>query len=652
MLQNRSNLFVKGHILNYNEIRPQLAREVSELCQVCTSVAADQPQVWLGKDKAFTFDHVFDCQTSQELIYQTCVQHLVEGLFAYCLNTEELSFSGHPASGHLSTKDSFHLQNYHFYSSATLRGEKRNFLTHILWVYRCFSGFNATVLAYGQTGSGKTYTMGTGLQAEGIIPRAVRHLFLALEERRSKESVVTIQFIELYNEEIVDLLNPFKDIDEKNSAPIRIHEDSCGQIYATGLTSQMVKTPEEALKCLQSGSLARTTASTAMNCHSSRSHAIFSLLLRYTRETVTMEVVQVEGGELETLTSKFHFVDLAGSERLKRTGATGERAREGISINCGLLALGNVISALADRSRSKTAHVPYRDSKLTRLLQDSLGGNSQTLMIACISPCDRDFMETLNTLRYANRAKNIRNRLVANQDKFSQTVSALRAQIKQLELELLEFKQAENSNLRAKVKALQEALDFANSHNAQLMAERVTLEHGSNGEINGEAISELVQGYLKEIEQLRSKLLEQEKMCSTLHRHHQPKSPVTARIWSKLRKLKCSPSSTLQEGQENGHEEMEENGQAEEEDEESSESGGEEEEELTADLADLACQIAEREGLIEQLEQSRRRLVALQRHYDHQLALLQVRIHDTEQERDAAVMAAQPTRMKKEDGVQ
>uniref|UniRef100_A0A914DG64 Kinesin motor domain-containing protein n=1 Tax=Acrobeloides nanus TaxID=290746 RepID=A0A914DG64_9BILA len=120
--------------------------------------------------------------------------------------------------------------------------------------------------------------------------------------------------------------------------------------------------------------------------------------------------------ELEVLTAKFHFVDLAGSERLKRTGATGDRAKEGISINCGLLALGNVISALGG-AQGKVSHVPYRDSKLTRLLQDSLGGNSRTLMIACASPSDVDFVETLNTLNYANRAKNIKNKVVANQDK-------------------------------------------------------------------------------------------------------------------------------------------------------------------------------------------------------------------------------------------
>lgn len=185
--------------------------------------------------------------------------------------------------------------------------------------------------------------------------------------------------------------------------------------------------------------MARTTASTQMNAQSSRSHAIFSILIKRQRRISTEESGLPED-DFETLTAKFHFVDLAGSERLKRTGATGERAKEGISINSGLLSLGNVISALGDVSK-KASHIPYRDSKLTRLLQDSLGGNSQTLMIACVSPSDRDFMETLNTLKYANRARNITNKIVVNQDQSSRTISLLRREIAALQMELIEYKQ-------------------------------------------------------------------------------------------------------------------------------------------------------------------------------------------------------------------
>ncbi|RUP42749.1 hypothetical protein BC936DRAFT_138140, partial [Jimgerdemannia flammicorona] len=218
---------------------------------------------------------------------------------------------------------------------------------------------------------------------------------------------------------------------------------------------------------LQKGSLCRTTGQTDMNQASSRSHAIFSIILKQQRleeeeswnDTPTPPASPHEdkedhdekeersqsasrtrngsGGELRRTTSKFHFVDLAGSERLKRTGASGDRAKEGISINAGLLALGNVISALGDETR-KATHVPYRDSKLTRLLQDSLGGNSQTLMLACCSPSDSNFMETLNTLKYANRARNIKNRVTVNQDFGGNSVeiNTLRAQVQRLKLEL------------------------------------------------------------------------------------------------------------------------------------------------------------------------------------------------------------------------
>ncbi|KAA0192843.1 Kinesin protein [Fasciolopsis buskii] len=238
-----------------------------------------------------------------------------------------------------------------------------------------------------------------------------------------------------------------------------------------------------------------------MNAQSSRSHAIFTLHIRQQRlvkydeeQNGTKTEDQFQGNqdsdapgadqvpEFETLTAKFHFVDLAGSERLKRTGATGDRAKEGISINRGLLALGNVISALGDKAK-RGCHVPYRDSKLTRLLQDSLGGNSRTIMIACISPSDCDFLETLNTLKYANRARNIRNRVIMNQDKTSKQLATLRAQLMALQEELDEYKQgkriansegpdgvsdlahelefwrAENDKLRLRIKALTVTID-------------------------------------------------------------------------------------------------------------------------------------------------------------------------------------------------
>lgn len=212
--------------------------------------------------------------------------------------------------------------------------------------------------------------MGTGFDRdlvecqEGIIPRAVRHLFAGIQALQdnpydddgtylgSIQFSVAAQFMELYNEEIIDLLDPYG-----KGKIFKIHEDTYGSISVAGATIRPLKNSQDALNCLQQGAIARTTASTNMNELSSRSHAIFTILIR--RQRVLSSENSPDGDDLETLTSKFHFVDLAGSERLKRTGATGERAREGISINCGLLALGNVISALGDMTKRAT-HIPYR----------------------------------------------------------------------------------------------------------------------------------------------------------------------------------------------------------------------------------------------------------------------------------------------------
>ncbi|KAI2805675.1 Kinesin-like protein kif21b [Blomia tropicalis] len=374
-------------------IRPMLRKELNDASKICTRT--EENQVWISSEKAFTFDHVFDVGTEQSIVYEKCVQKLVDG---------------------------------------------------------CFHGFNATVLAYGQTGSGKTYTMGTNFEKsasdhqKGIIPRAIYHLFAGIQKQKEQakadnkpipEFSIMAQFIEIYNEELRDLLL----VNGNTQSNIRIHEDSRRGIVLTGVTNKMVSNAEEAFMCLKNGSTMRTTGSTLMNSESSRSHAIFTLTVNQTRIIPIDQSGMGDGNcvqdnpEFVTLNAKFNFVDLAGSERLARTGAVGERAREGISINSGLLHLGNVISALSDRTK-KGSHVPYRDSKLTRVLQDSLGGNSVTVMIACISPCDTDFVETLNTLRYANRAKNIKNKVVANQDSHAQLVSSLRKQILELEKQL------------------------------------------------------------------------------------------------------------------------------------------------------------------------------------------------------------------------
>ncbi|XP_053109829.1 kinesin-like protein KIF21A isoform X8 [Hemicordylus capensis] len=680
-------------------IRPQLAKEKIEGCHICTSITPGEPQVFLGKDKAFTFDYVFDIESQQEEIYKECIEKLIEG---------------------------------------------------------CFEGYNATVFAYGQTGAGKTYTMGTGFdvnimeEEQGIIARAVKHLFKCVEEKKHgaikqglppPEFKVNAQFLELYNEEVLDLFDTTRDIDSKNKkSNIKIHEDSAGGIYTVGVTTRTVNTEAEMMQCLKLGALSRTTASTQMNVQSSRSHAIFTVHLCQTRVCPPIDADNMmdnriisespQLNEFETLTAKFHFVDLAGSERLKRTGATGERAKEGISINCGLLALGNVISALGDKSK-KATHVPYRDSKLTRLLQDSLGGNSQTVMIACVSPSDRDFMETLNTLKYANRARNIKNKVMVNQDRASQQINALRSEITRLQMELMEYKtgkriideegvesindmfhenamlQTENNNLRVRIKAMQETIDALRVRITQLVSDQANQVLARAGEGN-EEISNMIHNYIKEIEDLRAKLLESEAVNENLRRNLSrastrstyfggpsafsasmlPADKETVEILDiakkdleklkkkekkkkkRLQKLEESQeerSAVKEENTDNEQEKRDEKGiseresheldeeevhelsdhEDEEEDEEEedddmevvessdeSDSDSDEKANYQADLANITCEIAIKQKLIDELENSQRRLQTLKRQYEEKLMMLQHKIRDTQLERD------------------
>ena len=213
-----------------------------------------------------------------------------------------------------------------------------------------------------------------------------------------------------------------------------LREDAGGAVLVANLEEFKVASAGEMLAQLSAGSAHRAVGSTCMNATSSRSHAVFSIVMHSVRLGGADADGEGAGGEAEAFVSRLHLVDLAGSERAKRTKAEGARLKEGININKGLLALGNVISALSDEEkRLQGAHVPYRDSKLTRMLQDSLGGNSRTLMIACVSPADSNFEETVNTLKYANRAKAIKNKAVVNREGPSAEVAALRAQVQALE---------------------------------------------------------------------------------------------------------------------------------------------------------------------------------------------------------------------------
>uniref|UniRef100_A0A673B576 Chromosome-associated kinesin KIF4-like n=1 Tax=Sphaeramia orbicularis TaxID=375764 RepID=A0A673B576_9TELE len=288
-----------------------------------------------------------------------------------------------------------------------------------------FKGYHATVLAYGQTGSGKTFSMGgayTSAQEDdpsvGVIPRVIRRIFEEREKKTDCEFCMAVSYLERYWTCCVRL--------KTNQPSAFVKTPKRGLRSIVGLTERHVSSAQEMVGCLELGNSARTVGSTAMNAASSRSHAIF---------TITLE--QRRGADrVDSVVSKLHLVDLAGSERQKKTKAEGDRLKEGININRGLLALGNVISALGDESKKNT-FVPYRDSKLTRLLQDSLGGNSHTLMIACVSPADSNMEETINTLRYADRARKIKNKPIVNIDPRVAEMSRLKKQVQELQVMLL-----------------------------------------------------------------------------------------------------------------------------------------------------------------------------------------------------------------------
>ncbi|KAK8291025.1 hypothetical protein V6Z12_D06G035700 [Gossypium hirsutum] len=405
-------------------IRPLISAELLHGCTDCITVLPGEPQVQI-ESHAFTYDYVYGGAGSPSFaIYDDCVAPLIDALF---------------------------------------------------------HGYNATVLAYGQTGSGKTYTMGTNYTGEGsnggIIPKVMDSIFRRVETmKHSTEFLIRVSFIEIFKEEVFDLLDSHQASLSKvegaslpkptglGRPPIQIREAGNGGITLSGVTEAEVRTKEEMASNLARGSLSRATGSTNMNSQSSRSHAIFTISMEQKKIASCLSGVNDDTAD-DILCAKLHLVDLAGSERAKRTGANGMRFKEG------LLALGNVISALGDeKKRKEGGHVPYRDSKLTRLLQDSLGGNSKTVMIACVSPADTNAEETLNTLKYANRARNIQNKAVVNRDPMASQLQAMRSQIEQLQAELLFYRGDGNASF----------------DELQILKHKVSLLEASNGELRQE----------------------------------------------------------------------------------------------------------------------------------------------------------------------
>mmetsp|Transcript_9520 Transcript_9520/g.18042 ORF Transcript_9520/g.18042 Transcript_9520/m.18042 type:complete len:1135 (-) Transcript_9520:195-3599(-) len=352
--------------------RPMNTKEKNLGCDKIVKVHRDIFQIQLVKaddpdgTKSFTFDSVFDDDSTQEGVYQDTAFPLVHSVM---------------------------------------------------------DGYNGTIFAYGQTGCGKTFTMegvrGGPEHLKGIIPKSFEQIFrlIDLNDEPGKQFLVQAAYIEIYNEEVRDLLGS----DPK--ARLELKESSDRGVYVKDLSQNIVKGCDHLQDLMAAGNANRTVGATLMNADSSRSHSIFMVRIE------TSEPDPNKPGETKIKAGKLNLVDLAGSERQGKTGAAGVRLKEATKINLSLSALGNVIQALC---AGKGKHIPYRDSKLTRLLQDSLGGNTKTVMIAALSPADYNYDETLSTLRYANRAKNIKNKPKINEDPKDAMLREYQDEIKRL----------------------------------------------------------------------------------------------------------------------------------------------------------------------------------------------------------------------------
>ncbi|XP_069953210.1 kinesin-like protein KIF28 [Cherax quadricarinatus] len=277
-----------------------------------------------------------------------------------------------------------------------------------------WNGYNATLFAYGQTGSGKSWSViGYGAN-KGIVPLLCNDLFNGItENKENKEFEVRFSMLEIYNEVVYDLLNP-----TKNKKGLKVREHPKKGFYAENLKLALVTNFKEIEQRMEEGTVNRTIASTNMNATSSRAHTIVGITF--------IQKFKNDAGQETAKQSVINLVDLAGSERVESTGATGSRLKEGAGINLSLSSLGNCIHALAEKSNGRQAKVPYRDSMLTRLLMNALGGNSKTIMIAAISPADINYDETLSTLRFADRAKQIKTKAVVNEDPTEKLLRELR----------------------------------------------------------------------------------------------------------------------------------------------------------------------------------------------------------------------------------
>ena len=349
-------------------VRPMNQHEKTQNSKLCVSVDVPNSTVSVISDKneqkTFPFDYVYPMETTQREVYDQVAFPIVDSIF---------------------------------------------------------QGYNGTIFAYGQTGCGKTFTM-MGVVSDpnlkGVIPNAFDHIFGFIKtEGESRKFILRCSFVEIYNEEVRDLLG-------NKDKKLNIRDDPKKGTFLQDLTYINIKNPNDIDKALDKGNKNRHVGQTSMNDQSSRSHSLF---------TVYLEIEEKgENGQSRIKSGKLNLVDLAGSERVGKTNATGQTFDEGKKINLSLTALGSVIDALSQNRK----YVPYKDSKLTRLLADSLGGNTKTVMFANISPASYNYDETLGTLRYASRAKLIKNAPVVNEDpkdallrKYEEEIKALKEKL-------------------------------------------------------------------------------------------------------------------------------------------------------------------------------------------------------------------------------
>uniref|UniRef100_A0A8C7MGL1 Kinesin family member 13B n=1 Tax=Oncorhynchus kisutch TaxID=8019 RepID=A0A8C7MGL1_ONCKI len=357
----------------------------------------------------------------------------------------------HPGGGNLGKGDSRFTFAYDYCFWSMDESEKDKFAGQDV-VFQClgesllhnaFQGYNACIFAYGQTGSGKSYTMMGSVDSPGLIPRLCSSLFdrTLLEQREGEGFTIEVSYMEIYNEKVRDLLDP-----KGSRQALRVREHKVLGPYVDGLSRLAVANYKDIESLMSEGNKSRTVAATNMNEESSRSHAVFNIILTHTLK-------DLQSGTSGEKVSKLSLVDLAGSERAAKTGATGERMKEGSNINKSLTTLGLVISALAEQGcgKNKTKFVPYRDSVLTWLLKDSLGGNSRTAMVATVSPAADNYDETLSTLRYADRAKSIVNHAVVNEDPNARIIRELREEVEKLRDQLTQAESMKAPELKERL---------------------------------------------------------------------------------------------------------------------------------------------------------------------------------------------------------